>query len=84
MLIHWGTAKRLWCIEEYATWIGRNWLVFELYQCLQLAMKIEKNDVLRELNGLNELRGSLTIRILGSSSNKNENINLAEGKLEEK
>ncbi|KAJ4715509.1 NBS-LRR disease resistance protein [Melia azedarach] len=39
-----------------------------------------KNDALRELNGLNELRGSLRIKILGDE----ENVNLAEVNLEEK
>ncbi|KAJ4715502.1 NBS-LRR disease resistance protein [Melia azedarach] len=39
-----------------------------------------KNDALRELNGLNELRGSLAIKILGDK----ENVNLAEVNLEEK
>ncbi|KAJ4715503.1 putative Nbs-lrr resistance protein [Melia azedarach] len=39
-----------------------------------------KNDALKELNGLNELRGSLRIKILGDK----ENVNLAEVNLEEK
>ncbi|KAJ4715605.1 NBS-LRR disease resistance protein [Melia azedarach] len=39
-----------------------------------------KNDALRELNGLNELRGSLKIEVLGDK----QNVNLAEVNLEEK
>ncbi|KAJ4715607.1 NBS-LRR type disease resistance protein [Melia azedarach] len=39
-----------------------------------------KTDALRELNGLNDLRGRLTIKVLGDK----ENVNLAEVNLEEK
>ncbi|KAJ4715512.1 Disease resistance protein [Melia azedarach] len=39
-----------------------------------------KNDALRELKGLNELGGSLEIKVLGDK----ENVNLAEANLEEK
>ncbi|KAJ4715511.1 NBS-LRR disease resistance protein [Melia azedarach] len=47
---------------------------------LVVGKRDRKNDALRELNGLNELRGSLRIKILGDK----ENVNLAEVNLEEK
>ncbi|KAJ4715606.1 NBS-LRR disease resistance protein [Melia azedarach] len=42
--------------------------------------KDRQNDALRELNGLNELRGRLIIKVLGDK----ENVNLAEVNLEKK
>ncbi|KAJ4715558.1 putative Nbs-lrr resistance protein [Melia azedarach] len=45
-----------------------------------VAKRDEENDALRELNGLNKLRGSLTIKVMGDK----ENVNLAEANLEEK